>query len=378
MADLQNVTEMKNQTSRAKARRSNVTPEECPSGAIHPNPGSKRAQKQKETREKLLHAAAQQVGMHGYAGASIHKITTAANIANGTFYNYFASQQDLFNQLLPELGNELLDAIRKDIQKETNGLKREEIGFRTFFSYVANNPYFYRILNEAEVFAPEAYSNHMLNMAKGYVRALKNAAEKEELNEFSEREMEVIVYILLSARNYISYRFAFQNGKIGRLPDWITEVYMKFVTRGLARTEEYIGAVEQPTSRIFNPSPEYHVKHGANGYVEVSLHIMDDQLDSKGYIKRSVIFGLIDCAATAVSLTNNNDEAQLISLNNSFSRDSHARNLLATAKVESNAGRVLLGSVTISESDGHLSPIATAQFVFASENIKELRTSQRV
>lgn len=29
--------------------------------------------------------------------------------AQGTFYNYFASQQDLFDYLLPELGGELLD-----------------------------------------------------------------------------------------------------------------------------------------------------------------------------------------------------------------------------------------------------------------------------
>ena len=63
-----------------------------------------RAQKSVEARAALLQAAAEIVGEYGYADASITRITQRANLAQGTFYNYFASRQDIFDELLPVLG----------------------------------------------------------------------------------------------------------------------------------------------------------------------------------------------------------------------------------------------------------------------------------
>ena len=51
------------------------------------------------------------VGEQGYAGASIALITQRAGLAQGTFYLYFDSREDLFDQLLPEVGQELLDFL---------------------------------------------------------------------------------------------------------------------------------------------------------------------------------------------------------------------------------------------------------------------------
>ena len=70
-----------------------------------------------ETRAKV-------VGAEGYAHASVAKVTALAEIAQGTFYNYFASQQDLFDQLLPELGTELLDFIRTRIAGESDSFTK--------------------------------------------------------------------------------------------------------------------------------------------------------------------------------------------------------------------------------------------------------------
>ena len=39
------------------------------------------------------------VGELGYAGASVALITARADVAQGTFYNYFESRQDLLDQL---------------------------------------------------------------------------------------------------------------------------------------------------------------------------------------------------------------------------------------------------------------------------------------
>src|SRR5690606_3524671 len=155
-----------------------------------------------------------------YANASVAKITALAEIAQGTFYNYFASQQDLFDHLLPELGGEVLGFIRKRLANETDSLRREDIGFRAYFDFLAQPPEFYRILNEAETFTPKAVHDNMRNMAEGYMRALSRSHAKGELPGFEPRELEVIVYTLRAARNYLSYRYTVRAGRARRLPPW--------------------------------------------------------------------------------------------------------------------------------------------------------------
>jgi AcrR family transcriptional regulator len=111
-----------------------------------------RADKLAATRRKLNTAVTEIVGEEGYGDASIAKITARARIAQSTFCNYFESQQDLFDQLLPELGTQLLDRIRSRIADHPAGLKREEIGFRAFFEFLADTLEFYHILNEVKFF----------------------------------------------------------------------------------------------------------------------------------------------------------------------------------------------------------------------------------
>ncbi|MFH5926334.1 helix-turn-helix domain-containing protein [Roseomonas xinghualingensis] len=55
-------------------------------------------------RRALFDAAARVAGEFGYAEASIARSTEAAGVAQGTFYNYFASRQDFLDQLLPARG----------------------------------------------------------------------------------------------------------------------------------------------------------------------------------------------------------------------------------------------------------------------------------
>lgn len=46
-----------------------------------------------ETREKLLRAAEEVFGQKGYYETSIVNISQEANVAQGTFYNYFPSKR---------------------------------------------------------------------------------------------------------------------------------------------------------------------------------------------------------------------------------------------------------------------------------------------
>ena len=169
-------------------------------------PRQTRAEKARATRRALIDAAADVVGEYGYAEASIARITQRANVALGTFYNYFETRQALFDILLPELGQDLIAFVGQRVAGSRDTLDMEERGFRAFFEYLGLNPGFYRILNEAETMAPVAAP-------------------------FDEDELETIVYLLMAARSYLTLRYGLEDGK---LPEHVVTTYMKFVRGAFA------------------------------------------------------------------------------------------------------------------------------------------------
>jgi AcrR family transcriptional regulator len=192
-----------------------------------------RAERTIQTREKLLRAAARVVGEEGYANAVVSRITTEADTAQGTFYNYFSSQQDLFDQLLPNMGGELLGFIRARTVGIHDPVERERQGFLAFFEFLKQRPEFYRILYEAEVFAPQAYQRHMNIISSSYVRLLERAFDKGELSVSSKAHLEPIAFSLMAARQYLCMQYARRNGKISDPPEWVVDAYMALVSNGL-------------------------------------------------------------------------------------------------------------------------------------------------
>ena len=184
-------------------------------------------------RDALFKAAAEVVGEYGYQEASISMITQRAGVAQGTFYNHFQSRQDILDQLLPALGREMMRHIAMCSKKGKTALEREEAGFKGFFSFLKQNPHFFRILNEAESFAPKAYRAHMEHVMTGYLKFLTGARASQDTKSFDERELQVVVLVLMAARSYIAWRFVKEDGNTEDIPDWIVKAYRKLITGGV-------------------------------------------------------------------------------------------------------------------------------------------------
>jgi AcrR family transcriptional regulator len=60
------------------------------------------SQTREKVRRRLLEVAAEHFAERGLAGAQIDAISLAAGVAKGTVYNYFASKEDLFAEVLAE------------------------------------------------------------------------------------------------------------------------------------------------------------------------------------------------------------------------------------------------------------------------------------
>jgi AcrR family transcriptional regulator len=197
-----------------------------------------RAEKADMIRNDLFHAAAKVVGEQGYLNAMILMITQKARVANGTFYNYFESRQDLFDQLLPGLGREMLQFIAERSATGANEFEREAQRFAAFFEYLRKYPEFYRILYEAEVFAPTAFDAHTAQVTKGYVGLLRKALNAGEITGYSSKEVDVLALILMGARYYIAMHFRRQEDGEVYLPEWVGATYKKFIMGGLRAIAE--------------------------------------------------------------------------------------------------------------------------------------------
>jgi AcrR family transcriptional regulator len=77
-------------------------------------------------RDELLATALQLFLERGYEHTSVEQITTAVGVAKGTFYHYFATKQDLLEQLV-ELFTADLFAVGEAAMAATNGSAVEKL-----------------------------------------------------------------------------------------------------------------------------------------------------------------------------------------------------------------------------------------------------------
>jgi len=196
-------------------------------------PSAAQLQKNEETRRRLIEAAGRVVGKHGYAGASIARITEKAGVAHGAFYLHFKSQQDLFDILLPTIGQDMLTTISEAIHDAGSLDELERRGFHAMIDHLVRHPHLWRVTSEAELYAPKAYRQHLDAMSKRYVRSLKRSLDHDEVRDFAEDELEAVAAMLMGARHYLITRLAMTAGKPRPVDDQLAETYVKLVLHGL-------------------------------------------------------------------------------------------------------------------------------------------------
>lgn len=210
--------------------------EEGSAGPGHKRPVTRRqAEKNAETRRRLLTAAADIVGRHGYAGASVARIAAAAGVAHGAFYLHFATRQALFDVLLPEVGGAMLEEISRAVHDAPSLAEVERRGLRANFDYLTRHPGLDRVLNEAEFFAPMAFRAYVDRMHGAYVRSLRRSMERGELRPMPPTDLDLVAAMLIGARSYILRLFARtpSGGVVPLSPDRV-DTYVAAALHGIA------------------------------------------------------------------------------------------------------------------------------------------------
>jgi AcrR family transcriptional regulator len=174
-----------------------------------------------ETRRRLLDAAEEVFAELGFYDASIVKITEAAGVAQGTFYQYFASKQEVFEELVRDLNARVRHAMQESAAQGRDRIEQERLGFRGYFRFTAEHPALYRIIRQAEFVSPETLQYHYEKITEGYVAGLRQAIEQGEV---AAGDPEVIAWVLMAAGEMLGMRWLLWNGSRAMPPDVLLEL----------------------------------------------------------------------------------------------------------------------------------------------------------
>ncbi|WP_019241655.1 MULTISPECIES: TetR/AcrR family transcriptional regulator [Bacillus] len=163
-------------------------------------------QKGIETREKLLLAAEEVFGKKGYYEASIVNITQAAQMANGSFYNYFPSKKDIFDELIRQYSHELRLTIKDEMATGSSYEDSQKKGFQAFFNWVKNRPNLYSVVQQAVVVDQSIYRWYYDKLAAGFIKSLSAGMEA---GEFKKIDQETVAYCLMSIGQFMGMRWVY-------------------------------------------------------------------------------------------------------------------------------------------------------------------------
>ncbi|MHB1171889.1 MAG: TetR/AcrR family transcriptional regulator [Lacisediminihabitans sp.] len=205
------------------------------------------------TRSRLLAAAEYVFADLGYVEASVTRITDRAGVAQGTFYLYFDTKLDVFNELVEDLNHRVRLAMSEASATATTRIESERAGFRAFFEFTAKHPALYRIVREAEFVSPGALRMHYTRIVEGYIDGLRSARDAGEVGDI---DPTVAAWALMGIGEMIGMRWVlWGDGDMGddadpmasgtsAVPDYVFEQMMQFIQGALGARDRADGKGE--------------------------------------------------------------------------------------------------------------------------------------
>jgi AcrR family transcriptional regulator len=187
-----------------------------------------RTERGRRTMRALLDAAALEFGDKGFHESSVVSITSRAGVALGSFYTYFDSKEELFRALVKDMSGQVRDHVAPELAGAKDGIDAEGRAFKAFLGFARTHKEIYRIIDEAEFVAPDAWHAHYGQTADRILERLKAA---EARGEISQPVDEVHAWAIMGMNVFLGLRY----GVMGedRDVDEVTAVANDLVRRGL-------------------------------------------------------------------------------------------------------------------------------------------------
>ena len=167
-----------------------------------------RTARGERTLRKILDAAQEEFGEHGFSDSSIVGITQRAGVALGTFYTYFDSKEAVFQALVRDMSARVRDHVAPAFQDATDALDGERRALESFLQFVRTHRDVYRIIDEAEFVDPGAYREHYETTATRIAARFKSARERGEIaGDYSDQDLDILAWAVMGANVFLGLKF---------------------------------------------------------------------------------------------------------------------------------------------------------------------------
>ena len=167
-----------------------------------------RTARGERTMRKILNAALAEFGERGFSESSVVSITSRARVALGTFYTYFDSKEALFAALVEDMSRRVREEVAPALSEGTDTLDAERRALAAYLHFAAEHKEVYRIIDEAEFVAPDAYRRHYETVAARISGRLDSGAAKGEVQDGDALEREVRAWAAMGMNVFLGLRFA--------------------------------------------------------------------------------------------------------------------------------------------------------------------------
>ena len=189
-----------------------------------------RTERGRKTLRRLLEAAAAEFGERGFHEAAITGITGRAGVALGTFYTYFESKEELFRALVRDMSHATRVHVAEAARGAPDRLTAERRGLEAFIAFTRKHPELYRIIEEAQFVAHDAYREQYLTFVDGYRRNLAAAAARGEIEEGDD---EPRAWALIGMSVFLGMRYGVWDEDLS--PAQVADTAITLVSEGLRK-----------------------------------------------------------------------------------------------------------------------------------------------
>ena len=181
-----------------------------------------------QTRQNLLAAAEQEFGEKGFHSASISSITQRAGVAQGTFYIYYSSKEEILMSLVQHMSRKMRHAQTEATERAGSRLDQEKAGVSNFLRFARENKNLYKVVMECQFIDAKTHRQYYDNLAEVYANRLKKAQEDGEIRK---ADPVAQAWILMGISYFLGLRYSIWED--AQPPEEVLRTAQEFIARGL-------------------------------------------------------------------------------------------------------------------------------------------------
>ena len=168
-----------------------------------------RTPRGERTLRKILDAARDEFGEHGFSDSSIVGITQRAGVALGTFYTYFDSKEEVFRALVRDMSAQVRDHVAPALAEADDVVDGERRALESFLRFARKHRHVYRIIDEAEFVEPAGFREHYETTASRIAARLISGRNDGDISaDYNDADLEYLAWAIMGANVFLGLKFS--------------------------------------------------------------------------------------------------------------------------------------------------------------------------